>query len=209
MPASLAAARPRLNASDRRASILVAAGTIFAQHGFHGTSTARIAQAAGCSEPLVYKLFPTKQALFAAVIEASAETLRERIGSCCSASTPAERYGAVLDALAEDPVVAEGFRLRALALALVDEPEIQAAVESSMSAAHARTTASLEESQTSGAVRDDVAAGDIAWLMMGLALLAASVHALDPVGGLPRIDSVRTSLRRLLEPAPTTTGAPA
>ncbi|MGI9117907.1 MAG: TetR/AcrR family transcriptional regulator, partial [Gaiellales bacterium] len=107
------ASRTRLTAADRRAAILDAARSIFARSGFHGASTARIAHAAGCSEPLVYKLFPTKQALFAAVIEDSAVMLRERLGVCCSTATPADRYVAVLDALAEDPVVAEGFRLRA------------------------------------------------------------------------------------------------
>ncbi len=203
------AARPRLTSADRRVAILDAARTIFAKSGFHGASTARIAQAAGCSEPLVYKLFPTKQALFAAVIEDSAVLLRERIGLCFSTATPADRYGAVLDALAEDPVVAEGFRLRALALALVDEPEIASAVEASLSAAHASTTASIADSQGSGSVRADVAAADVAWLMMGLALLAAQVHALDATGGLARIESVRTSLRQLLEPASVSAGVPA
>ncbi|MGI9186573.1 MAG: TetR/AcrR family transcriptional regulator, partial [Gaiellales bacterium] len=169
------AARPRLTAADRRAAILAAARSIFARSGFHGASTSRIARAAGCSEPLVYKLFPTKQALFAAVIEDSAMLLRERLGVCFSTATPADRYGAVLDSLAEDPVVAEGFRLRALAIALVDEPEIAAAVEASMATAHAATTASIGESQASGSVRPDVAAADVAWLMMGLALLAAQV----------------------------------
>ena len=201
------AARPRLTAAGRRAAILAAARTIFAKLGFHGASTASIAAAADCSEPLVYKLFPTKQALFAAVIEDSSVLLRERIGLCFTTATPADRYGAVLEALAEDPVVAEGFRLRALAIALVDEPEIAAAVEASMAAAHAATTASLRESQASGSVRSDVDAADVAWLMMGLALLAAQVHALDAAAGLARIAPVRTALRQLLEPPTAPSGA--
>ncbi|MGI9186022.1 MAG: hypothetical protein ACR2J9_00640, partial [Gaiellales bacterium] len=79
-------------------------------------------------------------------------------------------------------------------------------VEASMAAAHAATTASIGESQASGSVRPDVAAADVAWLMMGLALLAAQVHALDDTAGLARIETVRTALRQLLEPTATLAG---
>lgn len=57
--------RRRLTADQRRAGILLAARKAFAQRGFHGAGTSEIATAAGCSEPMIYKHFPSKQALFA------------------------------------------------------------------------------------------------------------------------------------------------
>ena len=58
------ASRRRLTADERRARILSAARTEFARAGYHGASTASIARAAGCSEPMLYKHFVGKQALF-------------------------------------------------------------------------------------------------------------------------------------------------
>src|SRR5437588_12057183 len=62
------AARPRLTHDERHEMILAAAGAVFAKHGFHGASTAEIARLADCSEPMLYKHFASKQALFAAVL---------------------------------------------------------------------------------------------------------------------------------------------
>ncbi|MEO6866443.1 MAG: TetR/AcrR family transcriptional regulator, partial [Gaiellales bacterium] len=64
--------RPRrLTGDERRAGILAAARAEFARVGYHGTSTATIARAAGCSEPMLYKHFVNKRALFCEVLESS------------------------------------------------------------------------------------------------------------------------------------------
>jgi AcrR family transcriptional regulator len=54
----------RLSADQRKDEIVLAAMPLFAQKGFHGTTTKDIAQAAGVSEALLYKHFPSKTALF-------------------------------------------------------------------------------------------------------------------------------------------------
>lgn len=54
----------RMTADQRRRAILEAAAPIIAQVGFHGTSVREIASAAGVSEALLYKHFPSKQALY-------------------------------------------------------------------------------------------------------------------------------------------------
>ena len=58
----------RLSGQDRRASILEAARTVFAKHGFDGTKTQQIAAAAGVSEALLYRHFPSKTSLYRAVL---------------------------------------------------------------------------------------------------------------------------------------------
>jgi AcrR family transcriptional regulator len=61
--------RPRrLSGQDRRSSILAAAREVFALHGFEGAKTQQIAAAAGVSEALVYRHFPSKTALYRAVL---------------------------------------------------------------------------------------------------------------------------------------------
>ncbi len=59
----------RLAHADRRSSILEAATTAFAARGYDGARTLEIAQAAEVSEALLYRHFPSKEALYAAVLE--------------------------------------------------------------------------------------------------------------------------------------------
>jgi AcrR family transcriptional regulator len=60
-----------MSADERRAQILAIAREEFAAHGFHGTSTDRIASRAGVSQPYLFRLFGTKKALFIACVDAS------------------------------------------------------------------------------------------------------------------------------------------
>ncbi|CAN5426494.1 TetR/AcrR family transcriptional regulator [soil metagenome] len=57
----------KLSSSDRRTAIVQAVRMVFAEKGFHGTTTRELAQAAGVSEALLFKHFPTKEALFSAM----------------------------------------------------------------------------------------------------------------------------------------------
>ena len=57
----------------RRTHILDAAATVFAEKGFDGTTTRELAKAAGVSEALIYKHFPSKQSLYAAMLDACAK----------------------------------------------------------------------------------------------------------------------------------------
>ncbi|KJE20723.1 transcriptional regulator, TetR family [Frankia torreyi] len=59
----------RMSAEQRRASVLAAAVVEFAHGGLTGTSTESIAARAGISQPYLFRLYPTKKALFLAVIE--------------------------------------------------------------------------------------------------------------------------------------------
>ncbi|MBP2297650.1 TetR/AcrR family transcriptional regulator [Azospirillum picis] len=57
----------RLDSSARRRAILDAALPLFARKGFAATTTKEIAQAAGVSEALIFKHFPTKASLYEAI----------------------------------------------------------------------------------------------------------------------------------------------
>lgn len=59
----------RRSAQERRAAILDAAVKVFAREGFAGASTMTIADGAGVSQPNLFRLFPTKKALFEAAFE--------------------------------------------------------------------------------------------------------------------------------------------
>src|SRR5262249_61058391 len=59
----------RRPADERRGSVLEAALVEFAARGMDGTSTEHVAQRAGISQPYLFRLFPTKKALFIALVE--------------------------------------------------------------------------------------------------------------------------------------------
>jgi AcrR family transcriptional regulator len=58
----------RYSRTERQASIIAAAASLFAVNGFKGTTTREIAKTAGISEALLFKYFPTKRALYAAIL---------------------------------------------------------------------------------------------------------------------------------------------
>src|SRR5581483_2719567 len=70
----------RLDSEERRKAIVEAALPLFARKGFSGTTTKEIAEAAGVSEALLFKHFPTKSALY-----------QDMLRSGCSADPALER----------------------------------------------------------------------------------------------------------------------
>lgn len=64
---------PRLTAEARKEAIVEAVQDVFAEKGFDGTTTRDLAKAAGVSEALLYKHFPSKESLYAAMLEGCAK----------------------------------------------------------------------------------------------------------------------------------------
>jgi AcrR family transcriptional regulator len=60
----------RMSRDERREQILQTAFDMFSRHGFAGTTTRDIAQAAGVSEATLFKHFATKEELYGAIIDA-------------------------------------------------------------------------------------------------------------------------------------------
>src|SRR5260370_18082337 len=59
----------RMTADERRESVLEAAMTEFSARGLDGTSTEDVARRAGISQPYLFRLFPTKKALFMSLVD--------------------------------------------------------------------------------------------------------------------------------------------
>lgn len=60
----------KLSSTERRAAIIQAVRRVFSERGFHGTTTRALADAAGVSEALLFRHFPTKEALYTAMQQA-------------------------------------------------------------------------------------------------------------------------------------------
>lgn len=67
--------RVTLSGSERKRSIIEAARPLFATRGFHATSIRDISREAGVSEALIYKHFPSKEALYDELLDYAREIL--------------------------------------------------------------------------------------------------------------------------------------
>ena len=148
----------KLSGEERRAAIIKAVRSVFAEKGFDGTTTRELADAAGVSEALLFKHFPNKEALFSAMqlgccneqdhgrmqrlksLEPSASTLVlmvhfliSRIVSGCASREDEQtiQNRLMLRSLAEDGEFARLF-LRRLASGWI--PKIQECIEAAIAA---------------------------------------------------------------------------
>ena len=201
--------RKRLPAVERRALILEVARTLFARNGFHATGTTEIAEAAGCSEPIIYKHFASKQALFAAVIEECAHRdARHARPDARRASRPARGLPAFARRLVSEPRFIEITRLRTLALSLVHEPVINEALVRVSEMMRGRWTAILEEGQRLGSVRSDIVAEHVCLLGLGVSLTAGYLQALGGDAALAKLPVMLDTMIALLRPPTLEGGAP-
>lgn len=69
---------PRVPAEARRRQLIAVAAELMTEHGEEAVQITEVAERAGVSRPLVYRLFPTRQALVRAVLEDFSELLSAR-----------------------------------------------------------------------------------------------------------------------------------
>lgn len=199
-PSNEYATRRRLTADERRARIVESARTEFAKAGYHGASTASIARAAGCSEPMLYKHFVGKHALFVAVLEHVSQHVEQRFDEVLQAPGDllANLRGFLPDALS-DPAYVESLQLRKLAVTLVHEPAVHDLLAELQVRHQQRVAAAIDRAKRRGLVRQDVRAEDVAWTWTGLMLAGCYREALMPGGFaamLPTVEDFIEHLRR-------------
>ena len=86
-----------MSAAERRESVLEAAVAEFALHGLAGTSTEDVARRAGISQPYLFRLFPTKKALFLALVERCYQRIEETFTAAAGDKTGDEALEAMGD----------------------------------------------------------------------------------------------------------------
>ena len=127
----------RQTAEVRRQAVIDAAIVAFARRGLHGTSTDEIAQAAGISQPYLFRLFGTKKALFIATVERCMTETLELFRVAAGDLRGAEALQAMGQAYTA-MVVSDRIRLlsQMQAYAACDDDEIRAAMRRGYGALH-------------------------------------------------------------------------
>ena len=169
--------KTRLRAAARRAQVLEHALPLFARFGFAGTGTRQISQAAGVSEPILYRHFESKAGLFIAALElVQARVVRGLSALTTRGSDTATRLHAVAEGL---PELLQHFRteLRVLNAASqeTDEPEV-------LEAAAACATAlgeALADLFEAGALRDGMNPRLAGFLLLQIGMGASILHPLN------------------------------
>lgn len=88
----------RMRGSDRRRQLLGHAKQLFVTLGYQNTTTGKIAKAAGVTEPVLYRHFPSKKALFLEVLgEIRAATLSRWHEASAGLEDPLARLHAITD----------------------------------------------------------------------------------------------------------------
>jgi AcrR family transcriptional regulator len=116
---------PRMPAEQRRELVLGEAMAAFAARGYAGTSTEEVARRAGISQPYLFRLFPTKKALFLALVERCFRRVRDEFAAAAGELTGEEAMTAMADAyevLLDDRIL---LLLQMQAYAACEDPEIR------------------------------------------------------------------------------------
>jgi AcrR family transcriptional regulator len=74
----------RLSAEERREHVIEAAQIEFGLYGFEGTATEAIARRVGVSQPYLFRLFPSKKAIFLATIERCFDRMEQVFSAAAS-----------------------------------------------------------------------------------------------------------------------------
>ena len=119
--------KQRMPAAERRELVLDAAVAEFAAHGLAGTSTEDVARRAGISQPYLFRLFPSKKALFLELVDRCYRRVADTFTAAAGDLTGDEALDAMADAyerLLDDRIL---LLLQMQAYAACDDPEIRAA----------------------------------------------------------------------------------
>jgi AcrR family transcriptional regulator len=87
------ARRMRLSPDERRRHLLQAAGELMTRRGVDAVQFAEVAAAAGVTRQLVYRFFPSRQALIKGLLEDFADDLTQRFGHGAARSIPGNLDG--------------------------------------------------------------------------------------------------------------------
>ncbi len=178
----------RLPKEERKVQLLDSAAALFGSRGFQGTTTADLAQAAGVTEPIIYRHFRNKKDLFIAVIDrAGAQTLAMWDRQLRTSRNPAQRLRRLIGA---NPMVRDrgrgAYRVIVQATMEIGDPDILAALQRHIAALHEFVTREVRKAQENGDVSKAFSPEITAWTLMHLGLgygilapLGIPNHAVD------------------------------
>ena len=178
----------RADAERNRRRLLDAAQALFREHGLD-VGVAEIAQRAGVGRGTLFRNFPTKQDLIAAIVIERMNEATEYGRTLLDAPDPGEALFGFLEEIAGRQQVDRGL-FEAVADTFLANQEIRAA--------HAEIVGGLDDlldrAKDAGAVRSDVGAMDVLLLLKGVCEAASALATTEPGIVGRQLDLVRAAI---------------
>ncbi|MCG8405065.1 MAG: TetR/AcrR family transcriptional regulator [Phycisphaerales bacterium] len=175
----------RMKADDRRQQLLEASIQCFAEYGYKGTTTAKLAKAAQVSEPVLYQHFDSKQELFASLVEqVGKEVILQWRKAIAPLRSPMDQLRVLfrLNPATTDPRTAQLYQVIFMAQTEINDPKIQTALRAHYQQYAKFLTNVIKRAQRMNQVRRDVLADGLAWQLIHSAIGFAFIKPLDIPG---------------------------
>jgi AcrR family transcriptional regulator len=171
----------RMRKADRKRQLIAQAKQLFVTLGWKHTTTEKIAEAAGVSEPVLYRHFESKKALFLEVLqEVRNATLGRWNAETAKLTDPLAKLHAIADMyLGTTREHAVEFRIMHRTLVECDEPEIVAFLRTFYLDSEALLAQVIAEGQQTGVFRRSLDPRVGAWELIRTALGYTLTLSLD------------------------------
>lgn len=159
---------PRLKAPERKEQLISVATRLFAIRGYDATTTAAIAEAAGITEPVLYRHFESKKELFIAILRNSTELLMERWNragrEAHTASAQLKRMAELIYESAEQ--LSDAQRVTYSATTTSCDPEVREVIRLHALRVFETARAVVLRGQQAGEFRNDLNADAMSWALI-------------------------------------------
>lgn len=145
---------------------------LFAERGYGGATTAELARAAGVTEPIIYRHFASKKALFMSVIDRTSDLITQTWErQLRTAKDPAQRLRRLI---AANPMVSDRgrgiYRVIVQAMTEIEDPQVLDAIQRHVIALHKFVSKEVARAQDEGQVSKFFSPEVTAWTLLHLGL---------------------------------------
>ena len=180
--------RLRVDAERNRRRLIEAATEMFGERGLE-VGVGEIAQRAGVGRGTLFRNFPSKEALIAAVVVERITESIARAHEALDGPDAAEALFELIDSTLERQQTDKAL-FEALADPWMANPEIRAAHGEMLTV----TGQLLRRAQDAGSVRADIGAVDVLMMVKGVCEAARAFSHVDPEIGMRQLDLVRAAI---------------
>jgi len=190
----------RLKAPQRREQLIEVATRLFAQRGYEATTTAAIAEAAGVTEPILYRHFAGKQDLFIAIVRRMSEqTLSQWRALIDGTDDPAEQIRIIAREFpSQMRRLEDAYHVLHGALAISNDKKVLSFLREHYIRIHAFFVTIIRDGQANGQFRADLDPNVTAWNFIytgiGYAMTSLNLPPFDGADIEPLIDSILSPL---------------
>jgi len=171
---------PRPNRQDeRRQELLPILARTFADHGYAGCTTAALAEATQLRENQLYRLWPSKKAMFLAVIDYLYDMQAQWWDSVIAEKSPTEALQYILEEEGKHRGESGLHRITFAGLSEARDPDIREALIAMYTRFHAYITDTLKRQAKASGNKPDFTPALAAWSLIALGSFASIARELD------------------------------